>query len=104
LRQGLPDVPHVACPDTAFHAELPAAAATYPLPPTGGPGGGCAGMASTVCPTPGPTAAPRSCWDGRSVISIWSSRTSAAAPRSARCGAGEAWTPRWASPRSTVCQ
>jgi acetate kinase len=32
FRQGLPDVPHVACPDTAFHAELPAAAATYPLP------------------------------------------------------------------------
>lgn len=32
LRQRLPDVPHVACPDTAFHAELPAAAATYPLP------------------------------------------------------------------------
>ncbi len=27
-----PDVPAVACPDTAFHAGLPAAAATYPLP------------------------------------------------------------------------
>ena len=32
LRRRLPDVPQVACPDTAFHAELPAAAATYPLP------------------------------------------------------------------------
>jgi acetate kinase len=32
LRRRLPDVPHVACPDTAFHAGLPAAAATYPLP------------------------------------------------------------------------
>lgn len=32
LRRRLPDVPHVACPDTAFHAELPTAAATYPLP------------------------------------------------------------------------
>jgi acetate kinase len=28
----LPDVPHVACFDTAFHAGLPAAAATYALP------------------------------------------------------------------------
>ncbi|TQM78936.1 acetate kinase [Saccharothrix saharensis] len=27
-----PDVPHVACFDTAFHRTLPAAAATYPLP------------------------------------------------------------------------
>ncbi|MGM1062610.1 acetate/propionate family kinase [Saccharothrix sp. Mg75] len=28
----LPDVPHVACFDTAFHAGLPPAASTYPLP------------------------------------------------------------------------
>ncbi|MFJ6671197.1 acetate/propionate family kinase [Actinosynnema sp. NPDC091369] len=28
----LPDVPHVACFDTAFHRTLPPAAATYPLP------------------------------------------------------------------------
>jgi acetate kinase len=32
IRGQLPDVPHVLCPDTAFHAELPDAAATYPLP------------------------------------------------------------------------
>jgi acetate kinase len=31
-RAALPDVPHVACLDTAFHAGLPAAAATYALP------------------------------------------------------------------------
>ncbi len=31
-RQGLPGVPEVACFDTAFHAGLPAAAATYALP------------------------------------------------------------------------
>ena len=30
--QCLPDVPHVACFDTAFHASIPAAAATYALP------------------------------------------------------------------------
>jgi acetate kinase len=32
LRRALPDVPHVLCPDTAFHARLPDRAATYPLP------------------------------------------------------------------------
>jgi acetate kinase len=31
-RRLLPDVPHVACFDTAFHATLPAAARTYALP------------------------------------------------------------------------
>jgi acetate kinase len=31
-RSALPTVPEVACFDTAFHAGLPAAAATYPLP------------------------------------------------------------------------
>jgi acetate kinase len=30
--QLLPDVPHVACFDTAFHSTLPAAALTYPVP------------------------------------------------------------------------
>jgi acetate kinase len=32
LRELLPDVPHVLCPDTAFHAGLPSRASTYPLP------------------------------------------------------------------------
>ena len=32
VRAVLPDVPHVACFDTAFHATLPPAAATYALP------------------------------------------------------------------------
>jgi acetate kinase len=31
-RRVLPDIPHVVCPDTAFHAGLPQAAATYALP------------------------------------------------------------------------
>ncbi|MEW9527335.1 acetate/propionate family kinase [Microbispora sp. NPDC049125] len=31
-RRTLPSVPHVLCPDTAFHTGLPRAAATYPLP------------------------------------------------------------------------
>jgi acetate kinase len=32
LRAARPDVPHVACFDTAFHATLPAAASTYAVP------------------------------------------------------------------------
>lgn len=32
LRKRLPDVPHVLCPDTAFHADLPEVASTYALP------------------------------------------------------------------------
>ena len=32
IRAQLPDVPHVLCPDTAFHVHLPDAAAVYPLP------------------------------------------------------------------------
>jgi acetate kinase len=32
LRQARPDVPHVACFDTAFHATIPPAAATYAVP------------------------------------------------------------------------
>jgi acetate kinase len=33
VRTALPDVPAVACFDTAFHADIPTAAATYALPP-----------------------------------------------------------------------
>ena len=32
VRDALPDVPHVACFDTAFHATLPPAASTYAIP------------------------------------------------------------------------
>jgi acetate kinase len=32
LRAELPDVPHVLCPDTGFHADLPEPAATFALP------------------------------------------------------------------------
>lgn len=34
LRDRLPGLPHVLCPDTGFHAGLPEHAATYPLPAT----------------------------------------------------------------------
>jgi acetate kinase len=32
LRKRLPDVPHVVCPDTAFHCDIPAVAHTYAVP------------------------------------------------------------------------
>ncbi|SMC94777.1 acetate/propionate family kinase [Lentzea albidocapillata] len=32
LRDRLPEIPHVLCPDTAFHADLPEIATTYALP------------------------------------------------------------------------
>lgn len=32
LRNRLPDVPHVLCPDTAFHATMPEVATKYPIP------------------------------------------------------------------------
>ena len=32
LRERMPDVPHVLCPDTAFHRDLPEVAATYAVP------------------------------------------------------------------------
>jgi acetate kinase len=32
LRKRLPDVPHVVCPDTAFHRDIPAVANTYAVP------------------------------------------------------------------------
>jgi len=33
MEAALPEVPAVACFDTAFHADMPAAASTYAIPP-----------------------------------------------------------------------
>ena len=52
--RALPDVPAVACFDTAFHATLPAAAATYALPRSGASASGCGASASTASRTPTP--------------------------------------------------
>ena len=64
-RAALPGVPHVACFDTAFHANLPAAAASYARPARWPPRGGrrrhrVPGRA-TVSPTRTPPAAPQNC-------------------------------------------
>ena len=47
---------------------------------------------------------PAASWRRRSPRGAWSSRISATAPRSARCGPGAASRPRWASRRSTACR
>ena len=58
----LPDVPEVACFDTAFHAHLPEAAATYALPAElAGASTGSGGTDSTACPTRTPPAGSASC-------------------------------------------
>jgi acetate kinase len=56
--RALPDVPAVACFDTAFHATLPAAAATYALPQEWRERFGLRRLASTASRTPTPRAAP----------------------------------------------
>src|SRR4051794_22870975 len=55
LRESLPDVPHVLCPDTAFHAGLPEVASTFPLPAEWrGGGGGRPGGGPRGADAPGP--------------------------------------------------
>ena len=58
----LPQVPQVACFDTAFHATLPPAAGPTPCRPHGPSATACAGTASTGCPMPTPPAAALSSW------------------------------------------
>ena len=53
LRAARPDVPHVACFDTAFHATLPAAASTYAVPAAVAGAGACGATGSTGCRTRG---------------------------------------------------
>ena len=78
----VPDVPHVACFDTAFHATLPEAEWRYPVPERWyGDGGvrrfGFHGLSVDV----GRRGAPRSCWTPGRRRCGWSSPTSAAAAR-----------------------
>lgn len=66
VRQVFPDVPAVACFDTAFHASIPAAAATTRYPAIGSSATACAGTASTDCRTSTAAAAgPRCSGAGR---------------------------------------
>ena len=71
VQQALPDVPAVACLDTAFHANLPPTAATYALPREWRERDPCAGTASMGSRTPTPRAGPRSSSTGRSRRSGW---------------------------------
>ena len=51
VHASLPDVPGVACFDTAFHATIPIMPPPSRCPPSGGHGGRCAGTGSTGCRT-----------------------------------------------------
>ena len=53
-REALPDVPHVAVFDTAFHATLPREAPRTPSPTVGERSGACAATAFTASPCNGP--------------------------------------------------
>ena len=65
VRRCRPELPAVACFDTAFHAGLPAAAATYALPRRGAIPSASGGTASTACRTPPRHGAPPTCWTAR---------------------------------------
>ena len=54
----MPNVTAVACFDTAFHATLPASAATYALPSPGASGGVCGALDFTAFPMLGSLVAP----------------------------------------------
>jgi len=92
-RAALPDVPAVACFDTAFHATLPAAAATYAVPREWGIRRfGFHGLSHAY-------ASRRSCSGARSPSFESSSVTSAPVRRYARCTPAARSTPRWGSHR-----
>ncbi len=97
----LPGLPAVVCFDTAFHATLPAAAATYALPAAlartlGDP----PVMGFTGSRTRGSPGALPSCSAGPGRDCGWSAATSAPAPRCARSPTAARSTRRWASRRS----
>ena len=75
----LPTVPAVACFDTAFHATIPAAAATFALPRSGGRAGACVASGFTGCRTRTSRGAPRNSWDATPSASGSSPATSAPA-------------------------
>ncbi len=81
-----PEMPQVACFDTAFHRGHPASPTATPFPARSTTRA-CAATASTASPTSTlPSACPR--WRPRSPAAGSSSRISAAAPRCARCRGG----------------
>jgi acetate kinase len=95
----LPGVPAVACFDTAFHATMPAAAATYALPAAWRTRYGLRRYGFTGCRTRTPPAARRSCWAARRSSSGSCPVTSGRVPRWRRWTGAAAWTRRWASAR-----
>ena len=96
----LPDVPAVACFDTAFHATIPAFAATFALPAEwrerwGLRRFGFHGLSHAYA-LGGPRKYSALIWPS----CVWSPAIWAPARRWRGCQAGVRWTPRWASLRS----
>ena len=100
-REALPELPAVACFDTAFHATLPAGRGDLRAAGArGASAGGCAATASTGSRTPGSRGARRELLGRRPAGCGSSAATSAPAPRCARSRTGARSTRRWASRRS----
>ena len=101
VRAALPDVPHVAAFDTAFHATLPDAASTYAIPAAWRELGvrryGFHGLSHAYASR---RAARRCAGASVTTRSASSPATSAPAPRWRRCAAAARSTRRWASRRS----
>ena len=95
----LPDVPAVACFDTAFHATLRRRPRPTRCPPAGASALACAATASTASRTPGSRAARPSCSAASAGLRLVSAHL-APARRFARSPAGARWTRRWVSRRS----
>ncbi len=96
-----PDVPAVACFDTAFHATIPPAASTYAVPARVARAvRACGATGSTGCRTRTAPGAPADLLGGRRRACGWSPATWAPGRRSPPCATAAASTRRWGSRRS----
>ena len=97
--EALPDVPDIACFDTAFHGRCRRQLPPTPCRRTGGIAGGYAGTASTACPISTSPPAPPSWYDRDDlrVVTLPPRRGRIAVRRRPTAVRS---TPAWASPRS----
>ena len=103
IRRRYPEIPQVACFDTAFHRGHPEVADRFAIADELVPGGRAPLRLSRpvlrVHRRP-PARAGSGAWQRAG----WWSAIWARAPRCARSGTAAAWTARWASPPSTACR
>jgi phosphate acetyltransferase len=102
LLERRPELPQVACFDTAFHRAQPELAQMFALPRSCTTPA-CSATASTACRTSTSHRCCRSSTRRRRAGAAWSC-TSATAPACARCPPAAASPARWASRRSTGCR